>query len=81
MCLLVAVTDMAWGDFIVPGILVAALTLWASTRVRRTERVNRELLDQALRGEVPIPSSGTSNGFEVRFWATIEAEVPPAAAS
>jgi Stage II sporulation protein M len=78
MCLLVAVTDMAWGDFIVPGILAAALTLWASTRVRRTERVNRELVDQALRGEVPIPSPGTSDGFEARFWAAIEAEVPPA---
>lgn len=84
MCLLVAVTDMAWGDFIVPGILAAALTLWASTRVRRTERVNRELLDQGLRGEVPIPPPAASEGFQARFWAEIEADVrpaPPAAAS
>jgi Stage II sporulation protein M len=80
ICLLVAVTDMAWGDFIVPGILAAALTLWANTRVRRTERINRELVDQALRGAVPIPSPGTSDGFEARFWAAIEAEVAPAPA-
>jgi len=78
-CVLVAVTDMAWADFIVPGILAAALTLWASTRVRRTERVNRELLDQALRGEIPILLPGTSEGFEARFWAAVEAEVPPTA--
>jgi len=77
VCLLVAVTDMAWGDFIVPGILAAALTLWATTRVRRTERVNRDFLDQALRGEVPIPLPGTREGFKARFWAAIEAEVPP----
>jgi hypothetical protein len=77
MWLLVAVADAAWGDVMVPGIVAAALALWMRSRVRRTERVNRELIDQALRGEIPIPPPATSDGFEAKFWAAIEAGVPP----
>lgn len=46
------------------------------SRVRRTERVNRELVDQAVRDEVPIPPPATSGGLEAVFWAAIGAGVP-----
>jgi hypothetical protein len=58
------------------GIFAAVLSLRSISRVRKTERVNRELVDQAVRGEVPIPMPAKRGGVDAAFWAAIGAGVP-----
>jgi hypothetical protein len=76
LSIVAAIAGVGWVGVIGLWILGAALTLRTRGRVKRSEQVNRELIDQAVRGEVPIPLPPTSEGFEAAFWSAIEANVP-----
>jgi hypothetical protein len=75
MSLLVAVTDMAWIEGIGQGIVGTALSLRTMSSIRRSERVNRDLVDQALRGEIPM-SMPPNSDFEPAFQDAVDAMAP-----
>jgi hypothetical protein len=69
----VALGDAAWVVIAIPmWILGAALTLRTISRAKRSERVNRELIDQALGGDVPISMPSSSSGFDAAFWVAAD---------
>jgi hypothetical protein len=73
----VALTDTEWAVVSVPlWVLGAALTLRTISGAKRSERINRELVDQALRGEDPMSMPASRGGFEAAFWEVIEANHP-----
>jgi uncharacterized membrane protein SpoIIM required for sporulation len=81
LSLLVALAGAPWVGVIGLWILGAALTLRTRGRVKRSEQVNRELVDQALRGEDPTSMPPSSSGFEAAFHEAIEAKTPLQTAS
>jgi hypothetical protein len=73
----VALTDTAWALVSVPlWVLGAALTLRTISGAKRSERINRELVDQAMQEEDPISMPASRGGFEAAFWEVIEANTP-----